>query len=234
MPSRTPDPGPLAQLTSQVLESGSTDAQLSLLTRAAVASFDVVDFASITIVRDGEIATLAPTDDVALKLDVIQYELQEGPCYEVATDTSAEESIIATADVARDPRWPRFGPRAAALGIAAHLAHQLHDGGDDRAALNLYSSQAGPIMAESELVDVFASQAALVLGCARRVSDLHDAMESRGVIGEAIGWVMATYQLDSQAAFVYLVRQSQDKNIKLRTLCTDLIADLDTRARSDR
>ena len=100
------------------------------------------------------------------------------------------------------------------------------------AALNLYSSQAGPIIAESGLVDVFASQAALVLGCARRVSDLHDAMESRGVIGEAIGWVMATYQLDSQAAFVYLARQSQDKNIKLRTLCTDLIADLDTRARS--
>ena len=234
MSSRPPDPGPLTQLTSQVLESGSTDAQLSLLTRAAVASFDVVDSASITIVRDGEIATLAPTDDVALKLDVIQYELQEGPCYEVATDRSTEKSIIATADVARDPRWPRFGPRAAALGIAAHLAHQLHDGADDRAALNLYSSQAGPIMAESELVDAFASQAALVLGCARRVKDLHDAMESPGVIGEAIGWVMSTYQLDSQAAFVYLVRQSQDKDIKLRTLCSDLIADLNTRARANR
>jgi hypothetical protein len=138
-------------VTAQVLETDATDAQLSLLTRAAVASFDVVDFASITIVRDGEIATLAPTDDVALKLDVIQYELQEGPCYEVATGTSAEASIITTADVARDPRWPRFGPRAASLGIAAHLAHRLHDGGDDRAALNLYSSQAGPITAESEL-----------------------------------------------------------------------------------
>jgi len=89
-----------------------------------------------------------------------------------------------------------------------------------------------PILAEAELVDLFAAQAALVMGYSRTVSQVEDAPRSRNVIGQAIGWVMARYRLVSDAAFVYLVRQSQAENTKLRDVCAQIMATAECEAES--
>jgi AmiR/NasT family two-component response regulator len=64
----------------------------------------------------------------------------------------------------------------------------------------------------------------------QRVEELTRALESRTLIGQATGWVMARYGLSADAAFAYLVRQSQDTNTKLRIICAEQVAEADRRA----
>lgn len=48
-------------------------------------------------------------------------------------------------------------------------------------------------------------------------------MSSRAVIDQAIGIVMAQNRCDADAAFDVLRRASQNRNIKLRQVATDLV-----------
>jgi len=51
------------------------------------------------------------------------------------------------------------------------------------------------------------------------------ALESRAVVGMALGITMERYGLDRAGAFDHLRRQSNDRNIKLRDLSAALIAE---------
>lgn len=57
------------------------------------------------------------------------------------------------------------------------------------------------------------------------------ALQSRTVIGQAIGIVMVREQLDSDRAYEHLVELSQRSNVKLREVARQLVADLDARHR---
>lgn len=57
----------------------------------------------------------------------------------------------------------------------------------------------------------------------RKVAELHEALQSRHVIGVAQGLLMARFGLSTDQAFEYLRRRSQDENVKLRTLADDLV-----------
>ena len=65
---------------------------------------------------------------------------------------------------------------------------------------------------------------------AQLVEELTLALESRTLIGQATGSVMARYGLSADEAFVYLVRRSQDSNTKLRIVCAELVAEAECRA----
>src|SRR5690606_1122688 len=83
--------------------------------------------------------------------------------------------------------------------------------------LNLYSTQTDTIDPDVQHVaELFATHAALALGRARHVEDLNTALQTRKVIGQAIGIVMERYQLDEDRAFQFLVRVSSHSNVKLR------------------
>ena len=56
------------------------------------------------------------------------------------------------------------------------------------------------------------------------VEHLHRALESRTVIGKAIGILMSRLELDDDAAFAYLRRYSQTHNLKLHDICAKLVA----------
>ncbi len=193
---------------------------LRILTQGAVDHLEGVYAASITVATDdGPLQTLAPTDPVAGRLDELQYQLREGPCYQSAT---GDLSVVAD-DVAHDPRWPAYGPSAARLGVRAQVALCIGRLKNERMALNLYSREVGPFSTNQRLVELFVSHAALVTGHLRLEAQLTQALSSRKVIGQAIGLTMATYALDEQRAFDYLVRESQRRNLKLREICAELV-----------
>jgi AmiR/NasT family two-component response regulator len=50
------------------------------------------------------------------------------------------------------------------------------------------------------------------------------ALLSRSVIDQAIGILMARERVDARIALERLRRASQDSNVKLRDLCSDLVA----------
>jgi hypothetical protein len=130
-----------------------------------------------------------------------------------------------------DPTYPRFGPRAANLGIRSVLALRLLT--DHRlGSLNLYAElpQAFGILDRAKAV-ILASHASTALDAAEtRAHDsettdrnLHDALASRGVIGQAQGILMERERITDEQAFTVLRHASQDLNVKLRDIAQRLV-----------
>ncbi|MBA8822908.1 GAF domain-containing protein [Saccharopolyspora lacisalsi] len=91
-------------------------------------------------------------------------------------------------------------------------------------ALNLYSSRRDAFTKRSEQVGwIFASHAAVALASARNDAQLHEAIETRQGIGEAMGIIMNHYKLAQDQAFEVLKRVSQHRNVKLRDVTSEII-----------
>jgi hypothetical protein len=202
------------------------DETLQLITRSAADTIPGIIEASISITtKDRRIETLAPTGPIVTRADHLQYELGEGPCLDAALD----DPIVAVNDLATDPRWPDFGPKAAALGFGSQVAFQFRAEPHVRGALNLYALEPNSIDHDSiQLGSMFAGQIAVAMGWARQDQTMNEALVTRNVIGQAVGIVMERYQLDSDRAFAFLVRLSQTRNTKLRTVATALVDQTNT------
>ena len=112
---------------------------LETITHTAVDVIDGVDYCSVSFRRgQGPVETMAPTHPIAVAADELQYELEEGPCYDVVQT----EPFVLSKHLEDDERWPRYSSMAADLGIASHMSTVLLITYDSRAALNLYSSRA--------------------------------------------------------------------------------------------
>lgn len=211
----------LAQRLGKTLTPGDLDHTLSRITAAAVEALPDVDYASITILHEGDrLETVAPTHELLWGVDAAQYELHEGPCYEAA----AETVHVASPDLAHDPRFPRYAVTAVAAGILAQAAVRLFDAPKSRGALNLYSQQLGSFEDLGAIGELFRHQAAMAIDYAREIHNLQEAVRTRGTIGTAVGIVMERYHLTDERAFAFLTRVSQDGNIKLRDVAQRLIA----------
>jgi AmiR/NasT family two-component response regulator len=83
--------------------------------------------------------------------------------------------------------------------------------------LSLFSSSPAAFDAAAELVvPVFAARAAIALAHAEKVVQLERAVQSRQVIGQAVGIVMERHRLSEKEAFDTLVKASQESHLKLR------------------
>jgi len=206
---------------ARTLSPGDLDQTLRSITSGAVEVLPDVDEASITVLReDGRLTTVAETADVILDLDGRQYELEEGPCFQAALETSH----VISPDLASDERFPSYGRLAAEQGFAAQAGIRLFDSKRGRGALNLYSHRLGAFETLDMLSALFVSQAAVAIGYAGEVSDLRVAMDTRATIGKAVGIVMERYELSDDRAFAFLTRVSQQRNIKLRLVAQETIA----------
>lgn len=210
----------LARGLSEALAPGDLESTLSSITAAAVDLLPDVDYASMTIRRaDDRLETVAPTDGLIKVLDAAQYELREGPCYQAAV----EAVHVTSPDLASDQRFPRYAAVAVAAGIHAQAGLQLFDNRGSQGALNLYSKKVGALGDLGVLGPLFAHQSAMAVDYAREIENLREAVESRGLIGRAVGILMERYRLDDARAFGFLVRLSQHENVKVRVLAEDLI-----------
>jgi hypothetical protein len=213
-----------AEQLSRTLTPGDLDHTLQQVTAAAVEVLPGVDYASISIKHDdGRLETFAPTHHVVVELDRLQYELQEGPCYEA----SVEVAHVSAPNLRSDPRYPRYGPRAAEAGIRSQAGVRLFDGTKAQGALNVYSQQVGAFAGVEALTKLFAHQSATALQYANEVQDLRQAMVSRQTIGQAIGILMERYGLTQERAFAFLSRLSSNSNTKLRVVADQLVSNRD-------
>ena len=209
MPAETPGP-----------QRSPREAALHHLAVAAASNIPGADFVSITVHRrDDSMVTVASTNPLAKQADALQYELREGPCYSVVTD----ERFVLANNLAGAVQFPRYGPKAVALGVGAQAAVQLfHE--KERAGLNLYAFNAGAFDRSTvQLADLFANQGGALLGYAEQVEQLSEALHTRTDIGIAVGILMERYGIDRHKAFAFLSRNSNNRNIKLRVLAQDVI-----------
>jgi GAF domain-containing protein len=209
-----------AQRLAERLSPGDLDATLSKITTAAVEVLPQVELSSITVHHsDGTLVTVAPTHDLLLDIDGTQYELQEGPCYEAAT----EQRSVVSSDLGSDPRFPRYGEAAVKQGVRSQIGVRLFDGPKSRGALNLYSREVGAFDDVESLSALFAHQAGQAIAYAQEIGNLAEAVRTRTTIGQAVGIVMERYKLNDQRAFAFLQRMSSHRNTKLRVIAQEIV-----------
>jgi len=184
------------------------------------------DMASITMLRDQKPTTPAFTAKTALLLDEAQYENGDGPCL-AAIRHRGPEHVSTTAD----DRWPAFSAAAADLGVLATFSVPLGNEEAVIGALNMYSeTQAEYDAAARDVACSFADQLGVAVATATLYAEsyelsrqLQQAMESRAVIEQAKGILMAAQRCSPDAAFQILVRASQNQNRKLRAIASEIV-----------
>jgi GAF domain-containing protein len=210
----------MARIARSVRDGAEGDRVLHSVTAAALDAIPGADFVTITVAHpDGSLQTLAPTGEVGERADQVQYELGEGPCL-TAVQT---EGTIRAEDVPSEERWPRYAQRAAELGIGSQMAVEIFRSGGACAGLNVYSRTRGAFDESRHIVELFGSQAAIAMNFVRSTQSLKEALASRKTIGQAIGIVMERFRIDEEQAFAFLVRTSQDGNVKLRAVAQRIV-----------
>lgn len=227
--------GSLGQVLSVAAEnmsgsrSGSEEDTLALIVRGAVATVPGAEHAGVSLLRsDGSIISYTPSSETVSEVDQLQSTYREGPCVTALWD---EHTVVVHDLTAESSRWPRFAPEAASQGVASMLSFQLFTRGDTLGALNLYSGKPESFTLEAQnLGGLFASHAAIALAGAQHVTQLHQAMASRDLIGQAKGMLMERFDLDAAAAFAMLVNSSQHTNMKLVDVARWLTGETATQA----
>jgi len=195
------------------------DDALNMLMNTAVSNISGVDLASISIRgADQRVTTAVSTDELAHRLDEVQYEFREGPCYDAVTD----KHLVLVNDL-RHSSYTRYGPRAAELGMGSQLATQVAHNGK-QAGLNLYARRVNAFDESStQVAQLFGLHVGVVLGYALAVENLERALESRGDISAAVGVIMGRFDISRDRAFDVLVRLSNDRNLKLRLIAQGIL-----------
>lgn len=211
----------IARLVREVrAESNDSEAALRAITKAAVTSVPGAEYASITMVTDGEIETPVMVGDIAGASDELQQRYGEGPCIRAAVD----DATIWISDMRNETRWPKFSVAAAELGISSMICFCLYIEGSDFGALNLHSTRIDAFDDEARMLgQLFAAHAATVYSAVREKEQLRIALGSRDIIGQAKGMIMERYRLDADAAFRLLARLSQDANTKLVDVAAQIV-----------
>ncbi|MER6802958.1 MULTISPECIES: GAF and ANTAR domain-containing protein [Streptomyces] len=228
MTSETPD-----TLDQAMVRSRGLDTLLRDLTDRAVREVPGAVACSITVRRAGRLLTLAGSAGLPSGLDQRQYENGSGPCVQAA-ETGTEQYAP---DLATETRWPAYTRYALATGVRTVLAVPLDVAGEPDAALNLYGERTGGLAAGRDAARAFAARAADAVTTALHIerrrqsaADVRTALLSRSIIDQAIGILMAHEQIDAGQALERLRRLSQDRNIKLRDLCAQVVARTEDRS----
>ena len=180
--------------------------------------FDHVGIA--TLEKTGDIETRAFTGNLVLPLDKVQYWLRQGPCSAALQGSDA----ISVSSLKHEQRWPGYVPVALEWGVRSQMAVRLYLGQETLGGVNLYSTTSDEVSDEAQATArQFATYAAIALGHAQEREELTSGMQSRKTIGEAIGILMARYEMNEDRAFAFLVRASSHENIKLRDVAQQLV-----------
>jgi hypothetical protein len=228
--------GPLAEeffrLAESLLDAATVHGVLQRVVDAARAAVPGADLVSITMRVGGRFHTPVQTDELASRLDELQYRLNEGPCVE-STRTPGL-GLTFSGDLGAGREYPRFGPAAAELGVHSVLAVGLFPTGNSiprDGALNVYSSQVNGIdELDRDLAVILGAHASTALAATLastaaelEAAQLREALTSRDVIGQAKGILMERRGISADEAFETLRRASQSLNVKLTQVAQTLV-----------
>jgi hypothetical protein len=223
----------VSELTGLLLAADTVDGVLRRVLLAARHTIPGADAVSITLrADDGELRTPVEIEPEALELDRLQYRTGEGPC--VAAADPDGPAYAFSADLAHEKAWPAFSAAAAERGFAAVLSTALLSGREPvpfTGSLNVYFRHRDALDDDArDLAFLLATHASLALETAgtrqalaeagQETIQLRQAIDTRTVIGQATGILMARRGLTADEAFEVLKRTSQNGHIKLSRLAT--------------
>ncbi len=218
--------GQLAQKL-QAIQTGRAEdlpAALTELTSAAASAIPGAAYAGITLVStiDGGVATPAASHKYAALLDEVQQKHHEGPCLHAA---QRGEAVLVN-DIAADDRWPSYRQEAlTSTPVRSVLSLPMFADARRLGALNAFAENPDAFDDTSRNVGtVYAALGALAWGSVVLQRQMAAAVQSRDIIGQAKGMLMERYKIDAQQAFNMLRKLSQNGNVPLRTVASQLVA----------
>ena len=201
---------------------------LAEVTATAAQGIPGAESTSITLIRGERGFTAAHFGAMALAADELQYEHGYGPCL----DAGRGNVVLRVDDMRIEERWPDYAPRVLDTGVRSSLSIPLPYQGTSIGALNIYSTvpeafatpeslDAGLQVAEAIAVAVVNADAHARL--TEQARNMRVAMDSRAVIEQAKGVLMAQRHVDADQAFDILREASQRYNRKLRDIATGIV-----------
>ena len=193
----------LERLASVVQSQKTLGAALAGTAEAAVLTMPGCDAASVALSLEGRPATAAATARVALELDLVQYDTDEGPCL-----TSYRNIETLRLDVVEaGDRFPHFAREAGKRGIQGVLSVPAKWGADVVATLNLYSRQ-GPFDETAvSMGNVLGAQVAIAVSRSPEFAAARDTVEhaqrdveDQARVDVATGLLMATQGCSAEQA----------------------------------
>src|SRR4051812_39227228 len=170
---------------------------------------------------------MASSGQLATDVDERQYDAGYGPCLDAVR---LGETVIIT-DLTQETRWPAYVPRALEAGVAASVSIPVPIEDRHIGAMNIYTRQTSVLDEDAiETARTIAGFAAVALVNADRyqkteilAQQLEAALQSRAVIDQAKGILIAQHHCTADEAFDRLVTLSQHSNRKLRDVATALV-----------
>jgi len=218
----------VSELARIVLATETLDSVLSRVAELCTKTVHGADEVSVTLVRAGRAATAAYTHAMAMQADERQYGLDGGPCL----DAGRGGQLMHVVDMRTEDRWPDYAPLAVKAGVLSSLSVPLPIQEEVVGAVNIYARK--PDAFDDEAIAAgraFAAYAAIAVSnadtyvsTAELAKNLQIAMESRAVIEQAKGLIMASDHCSPDEAFDVLVKASQRENVKLRVLAERIVA----------
>ncbi len=199
-----------------------SDTVVAELAEHAAAEIPGAQYAGITLTRNAKhIDTPAATHYWPVLLDKIQQRHLEGPCLTAAWD----EKTVHVPDMEAEDRFPDYRRDALAeTPIRSIMAFQLFIAGESLGALNIYAEEPQAFSAEARTLGlIFAAHSSVAWNSARRDEQFQRALSSRDVIGQAKGMIMERYRVDAVQAFEVLSKLSQDSNVPLLQIASELV-----------
>jgi hypothetical protein len=231
--SRHPLGAEFATLAERLMKGADPREAVRHIVHTATRVVPGADLASVTVLNaDGRFRTPVRTARLAVRLDEAQYRANEGPCLDATRKHGlglAHDDDLASADT----RWQRFSPSAVRLGVRSVVAVGLfpQSSSPRLGALNLYAHDPGSMAdADVDVAVVLASYLAIAMvavsqvdAAHQEVANLRRALDTRDLIGQAKGIVMADRQVTAEQAFDLLSAASQRLNVKLRDLAEEIV-----------
>ena len=198
------------------------------ITTIATREIPGAESTSITLIRGDEPFTAAHDGEMALAADEMQYERGYGPCL----DAGRGGVPLRVDDMRSESRWPDYAARVQEVGVLSSLSVPLPYQNASIGALNIYSTRvrafagddsmsAALSVTESIAVVVANADAHAQLG--EQAHNMRLAMESRAVIEQAKGVLMAQRHVSAEEAFEMLREASQRYNRKLRDIAAGIV-----------
>jgi GAF domain-containing protein len=219
----------LRALSRVVFADRTLDEVLGEITDIARVSIPGSESTSITLIRDDRGFTAAHSGEMALAADELQYEKGYGPCL----DAGRGNVVLRVDDMRTETRWPDYAAKVQAEGVRSSLSVPLPYQGTSIGALNNYSTEPSAFatpeslaaaLEAAETIAVVVSNADAHAQLGEQARNMRLAMDSRAVIEQAKGVLMAQRHIDADEAFDVLREASQRFNRKLCDIAHGIVA----------
>src|SRR5690348_7448500 len=223
------DPDLLAASLRRLDTDGGSDVARALeeTVHACVALFRVTGSGVMIADEHNSLHYVAASDGPGRVLEIVQSEVGQGPCVEAFVTNV----VTVSEDAATDPRWPKVNGILAEHGIRAVLGVPVRIGGVPIGTLDVYrdrpyhwdDSERAGLSRYGDVIETTLTAAMAAHRAGALADQLQYALDYRVTIERAIGYLMASRQLDATAAFDLLRRTARSNRRKVADLAQHLL-----------